>query len=584
MRKIIPHVYLRVSTREQYNHGGGWAEQDRLTDEYIKNRSDVFDLDNIQYIHDEGVSAYSGSNVTNGNLGRFIAAVEKGEIGEGHALVCYSIDRLSRQNTWIGAKLVSTLIDADVEIHNVLEGTVLKKEFQLGAILSSIYLMRANNESEIKKERAIAGYKKRLTKSIETGTVLTGQMPRWLYNNNGKYAIDEKMQGIINFVFDEYVNGVSTGYIAKKLNEKGWLYKDTEWRGVFIARLIRDRRLLGEHIRYSRPKKGEKKEIIEVIPNFYPVAIESDRFQTANNMLDVSGSNIRGRTRISYGDSTQLKNLFSGILVCGFCGGKISVSKNSRKGDLYLRCRTRYEKKECKQKDIKYQTIEGAILKHVKGLDISKLVNKVDNSRLELLKSELTMLKVDESEIQTLINERESKKLRIRPATLRALEEAQDRIDDLDNEIKSLNIDNFEPSFEYDIDSVMNNYNVEERGSVKKGLKAIIEKMTYKRYDNYILVNLEYYKDYIKHVLIIDNESKEIVTDVSIRNTTGTIYYESKSVLITFDQKTQLCTLNSDFLINDYVMLLNVIDMIPQTKVVKDYMRSNINKVLQKTV
>lgn len=259
MSKIIPYAYLRVSSVEQVRSGKGLETQDEEVRRYITERSDKFDIDRMVTMSDAGMSAYSGIHLKEGELGRFLADVEMGNVPSGSALVCFSIDRLSRQNPWIGTKLISTLIGAGIEIHSVAENQVLKSDDPVGAIMSTIYLMRANNESVIKSERAKHGYTKRLNESIANKKVLTRQMPRWLYDNDGKYAIDPNMQKVIDFTFDSYIAGQSTGYIAKKLNDMGLKYGYTSWRGSYVAKLIRDERLIGKHIRYSKQIKGVKR-------------------------------------------------------------------------------------------------------------------------------------------------------------------------------------------------------------------------------------------------------------------------------------------------------------------------------------
>ena len=74
------------------------------------------------------------------------------------------------------------------------------------------------------------------------------------------------MQNVINFTFDSYIAGQSTGFIAKELNNRGLMYGNTSWRGSYVAKLIRDERLIGKHIRYSKQIKGVKRVVIETIP------------------------------------------------------------------------------------------------------------------------------------------------------------------------------------------------------------------------------------------------------------------------------------------------------------------------------
>lgn len=127
MSKIIPYGYLRVSSLEQVKHTRGLDSQDDAVRTYINNHSDIFDTEKTVMMSDAAMSAYSGKQISDGELGRFLGDVEAGKIPTNSALVCFSIDRLSRQNPWIGTKLISTLIGAGIEIHSVAERQVFKK-------------------------------------------------------------------------------------------------------------------------------------------------------------------------------------------------------------------------------------------------------------------------------------------------------------------------------------------------------------------------------------------------------------------------------------------------------------------------
>ncbi|MFB5952563.1 recombinase family protein, partial [Klebsiella pasteurii] len=78
MKKIIPYGYLRVSSLEQVRSGGGLEAQDEEVRRYITQKSDVFDIDKMVMMSDEGLSAYSGRNIKEGELGRFLADVDAG--------------------------------------------------------------------------------------------------------------------------------------------------------------------------------------------------------------------------------------------------------------------------------------------------------------------------------------------------------------------------------------------------------------------------------------------------------------------------------------------------------------------------
>ncbi|HBQ6765824.1 MULTISPECIES: recombinase family protein [Klebsiella] len=590
MEKIIPYGYLRVSSLEQVRSGGGLEAQDDAVRNYINEHSDLFDTDRTVMISDAGLSAFSGQQLSEGQLGVFLSDVETGKVPTGSALVCFSIDRLSRQNPWIGTKLISTLIGAGIQIHSVAERQVLKSDDPVGAIMSTIYLMRANNESEIKSSRAKDGYQQRLLKSIQNKTVLTEQMPRWLFNNDGKYAIDPDMQKIINFTFDSYIAGQSTGYIAKELNDKGWMYGSTSWRGSYVAKLIRDERLIGKHIRYGKQTKGVKREVIETISDFYPVAVDVEKFYLANNMLTNVAEKIRGRTRITYGDTSILRNLFSGVIKCGVCGGDTSVVQNTRRNVVngavkyipyktFLRCRNKYELKSCSQGDLRYEVIEQAILLHLKSLDINALLNKPIDNTVELYKSELEGCISDSLQYQSMINFRKAENKRVRPDTLEAYENVMDRIDELNKLIESHVVDDFVPDFNIDFDRIKNVSNVAERSVIKKGIASISESIKYRRVSDYILIEIMYRNINAKHVLVIDNKSAEIVVDFSIEYNEMNKMYICNSFNMEYDNSSCKFTLSKTTM-EDYAHMMNFVDYVSddESYKAKEFLVGNFNK------
>lgn len=590
MKKIIPYGYLRVSSLEQVRSGGGLEAQDDAVRNYINERSDLFDTDQTIMISDAGLSAFSGQQLSEGQLGVFLSDVETGKVPKGSALVCFSIDRLSRQNPWIGTKLISTLIGAGIQIHSVAERQILKSDDPVGAIMSTIYLMRANNESEIKSSRAKEGYQQRLLKSIQNKAVLTGQMPRWLFNNEGRYAINPDMQKIINFTFDSYIAGQSTGYIAKELNDKGWIFRSTSWRGSYVAKLIRDERLIGKHIRYGKQIKGVKREVIEIISDFYPVAVDVEKFYLANIMLTNIAENIRGRTRITYGDTSILRNLFSGVIKCGVCGGDTSVVQNTRRNVVngtikympyktFLRCRNKSELKSCTQGDLRYEVIEQAVLLHLKNLDINTLLNKPIDNTVELYKAELEGCISDSLQYKSMISHRKTEGRRVRPDTLEAYENVMDRIDELNKLIESHVVDDSVPDFNIDLDRIKNVSNVAERSLIKKGIASISETIKYKRISDCILIEIMYRNINAKHVLVIDNKSSQMVVDFSIEYNERNNIYICNSFIMEYDNSSYDFTVSKTTM-EDYAHMMNFVDYISneESYKAKEFLVNNFNK------
>ncbi|WAT08855.1 recombinase family protein [Rouxiella badensis] len=592
MNKIIPYGYIRVSSLEQARKSSGLDTQDEEVKRYIIQNSETFDIDRIVMMSDAGLSAYAGTNISEGKLGKFIADVKAGLVPEGSALVCYSLDRLSRQNPWIGNQLISTLIGAGIDIHSVAEKMILRSEDPIGAIMSTIYMMRSNNESVIKSERAKSGYVRRLRESIKNKKILTRQMPRWLYEHEGSYAVDLDMRHIIDFIFDSYISGKSTGYIASELNKKGWLYGDTQWRGSYVARLIRDERLIGKHIRYSKQVKGTRREVIEIINDFYPLAVDVEKFHLANNMLTNVAENIRGRTRITYGDTSILRNIFSNVIKCGLCGGDTSVLQNTRvkmvDGErkyipykTFLRCRNKSELKKCKQRDVKYELIESVILLHLMGLNIASLLASPIDNQVELYRTELESYIADKVQYNAMIEERKREGKRIRPNTIDALEEVEDRIDELNRLIENHVDENFVPDFNIDLEKITDISNVTDRSLLKKGIATIAKKILYKRVGDYIIIEIIYRNTNAKHVLVVDNKLLITIVNFSIQYNEKNTLYKCNSFIICHEKESNVFIIEGCADIQDYGNMMNFIDYVSDEETInlKDYLVNNAHKI-----
>lgn len=577
---IIPHVYIRVSSRGQASTGGGAEDQERVCLAYIHNKRDIFSQDKskLKIYKDLAVSAYSGSQLIDGaELHKFYEKVKAGRIGAGHALVCYSVDRLSRENLWIANTFIGELVNAGIEIHDVTSGQVLKRDDQIGALISAIHLMRANNESKLKSDRSADSYKRRLARCLEAGEgeypVLTRQMPRWLYDHNGQYTIKPEMQKVTDYIFNQYIAGVSCGHIARELNERGWLHGKTQWRGCYVSKLISDERLLGRHGKHV---------------DFYPPAIDDQRFRLANQMLTNVGKNIRGRTRIAYRDQSRVINLFSGVLKCGNCGGPTTVNINSNRGEAFVRCRNTEELKSVKCPSIRLRNIESHILRHLHGLNIDDVINrqKDDGGQLELLNAQLLEYRQHEAELSSLINERKSNGKLVRLDLITELENARDVIDDLLDKIESLGIEYETPSFasctDLDMDAILNPSNVQDRCLLRNSINNTIEKMRYWRMGEYIVLKLDYQRNVIAHVLVIHNKTGELISTIKIIRNNEVVSYESTSFKIEENIRTKeynlLVIKKVD--VQEYALMMNYMSGIASDELI-EWMRSNLNAVLQ---
>lgn len=334
-----------------------------------------------------------------------------------------------------------------------------------------------------------------------------------------------------------------------------------------------------------------KREIIETIPDFYPVTIDTDKFHIANNMLTSVAKNIRGRTRITYGDTSILRNLFNGVIKCGVCSGETSVVQNTRKKIIngvvtyvpyktFLRCRNRYELKTCTQGDIRYEVIERAILNHLMGLDIATLLAAPVDNKIERYRTELELCKAEEAELQAIIKERENEGKRPRPQTLKSYEDVSDRIDELTQLIESHVEDNFIPHFNVDLDHITDVSNVSERSLIKKSIATIADNICYKRISDFILVEIKYRNLNDKHVLVIDNKNSEMVVNFSIEYNEENKVYICNSFVMEYDNLSCEFTVSKTTM-EDYAHMMNFVDYVSDDKSynAKEFLVNNFTNI-----
>src|SRR5262245_10132434 len=119
----------RFSSRSQAG-GDSLRRQSAAATAYCERRGWI--LDESLSLRDLGVSAFRGKNALVGNLGVFLAAVKRGTVARGSALIVESIDRISRQGIDEGYDLIKSLLKAGI----VLVTLSPEREFDIAATKS----------------------------------------------------------------------------------------------------------------------------------------------------------------------------------------------------------------------------------------------------------------------------------------------------------------------------------------------------------------------------------------------------------------------------------------------------------------
>lgn len=570
MAYIKTHVYTRISKTSQ-QEGSGIDEQLSRIESYIKSKPEQFH-DEPQHWQDIGLSAFKNKNIIDGQLAEFIQQVEEGSIGEGHALVIYSLDRLSRRSSW-DEDTIQKLVKAGVDIHDVSTPVVLKHDDPFSKIIMELIVQRGNNESKIKSERSTSGWAKRLKDTIENGKVFTKQLPRWLAaDENNNYIVIPQQAEIIKRIFREYTNGMSSTMIARRLNDEELKsFSGFKWWHNTITNLIKDERLRGYFIRTVDSTK---------IPDIYPEIIDGELFTIANRILQVNSVGIKGRPREN-NKTREIKNIITGFVLCGKCGSKVTTSKNPR-GVSYVKCRgRRNDEIFCGQKSIKLIELERLVINYTKQLDMSKIFSykEADTSLEASLQSELQSLEADEKACHENIEQRKKEKKTFLPLA-NALIDIQDRIEEIKNKLLELNVsDPLVNIKQFNLDDLMDASKIELRMSLRKYLVQVVDRITFRSIDENILIEIVYNKDVYRHVLITDSKVSEVLHEINIIKENNLIKYNTKNFSIIEDEISGGCRIIGLDKVNykDYILLATYMDSLVDKRWIVDFMNDSYN-------
>ncbi|MCW6030147.1 recombinase family protein [Pantoea sp. JK] len=572
MSSLTVHVYTRVSKTYQ-QEGSGIDEQLSRINTYIESKPELKNCE-ITYWQDIGLSAYRNKNILDGELAEFLKRVESGEICEGHHLVIYSLDRLSRRSSW-DEDTIQKVVKSGVIIHDVSTPVVLRKDDQFSKIIMELIISRGNNESKIKSERSIAGWEKRLRETTEQGKVFTKKLPRWLTTDDNGYVVIPEQALIIKRIFSEYTNGLTSPMIARRLNEEGIKSTGTSlWRPNTVTKLIKDERLRG-----NLRRNGDK----SLIANIFPVIIDNELFEIANRILEVNAAGTKGRPREN-NVNREVHNILTGMIRCGKCGSRVTTSKNMR--DVrYVVCRNRLNFRICGQGSKRLDLLEKVIINHIKKIDMNKVFSyqEVDTSIDATLKSELLTLEIEAESCKVKINERKKAKKTLSFSLAETLTDIEDRIVEIHKQLQGLNLTDPLVSIEdFDLEMLMDYNNVELRMSLRKFLTQVIEKISFQSIEKYNLIEIKYNQDVYRHVLITNEKLTQVEHEITIQKIAETIDYRTASFSITENMVYETCTF-SDVLkanLKDYFLLANYLSGMEGKQWIVDLMYENNNMSL----
>ena len=303
--------YGRVSTDEQAEEGHSLEAQEEKIVQHINNENWTL----IGYFCDPG---YSGKNLERPDMKRLLSEIERENVD---AVIVHKLDRLTRDigDLYYLLKLF--------EKHNVQFVSITEKidtstamgrmfVFLLG-IFAQWY--RENLAEEVRK-----GMEARVKKGLHAVTV-----PMYGYERteDGKLVVKEDEAKWVRWIFDQYLQGVGTTFIAKKLNAMGISRnRGAKWDQRKVMLTLRNIHYIGK-VHWKSSTADEHERIIR--DGEHEPIISPEIFEKVQRIIERRREGLMSRTSYEY--------VFGGIIRCGKCGSlyKGKYNKLSKKSGIY---------------------------------------------------------------------------------------------------------------------------------------------------------------------------------------------------------------------------------------------------------
>jgi DNA invertase Pin-like site-specific DNA recombinase len=387
----LAYSYIRISTVEQ-RLGHGLQRQIERSREYAKKHGLMLVEDDP--LHDIGVSAFRGANVAEGKLGAFLAAVKANKIPRGSYLLVESLDRVSRQEVHKSLRIFLDIIDAGINIVTLMDERVYNAEKRdpMDIMFSIIFMMRANEESEAKRDRISRVWANKRVNA--KSRPITSICPAWLKPTRDKklpFEIIEERAAIVRSIFEDSARGIGNYVIVKRLNENrvqpfGSRKKQGNggWHTGSINRIPSSRATIGEFQPHRKPVNNERIPDGDSIKDYFPRIIDDELFyraqQARRQRLTHELHKGRGGRK-----GQNYSNLFSGIASCVYCKFPMYFeNKGSLGSKTYLVCSRAKHGSGCIKTRWSYSDFEASFLEFVEELDLASIVNVEEHEQARL--------------------------------------------------------------------------------------------------------------------------------------------------------------------------------------------------------
>lgn len=599
MKKVF--VYHRVSSDQQLD-GSGIARQAELLEGYLDRTGICSEMDDPipVVLSDQGVSAFKGLNISEGELGAWMEEVRNG-MWDSSILVVESIDRFSRQNPFDVMGYINALMAHNVAIHDVMANIVISRSNSKDLPFVMMNAQRAYDESKYKSDRIRKGWAKKREQAFNKGTIVTNKRPQWIDIEDDKYVLNYKA-AVIKEIFELYKTGLGCPTIAKELQKKeGERYKfNRAWTGELVHKILTNRRVTGKifisetirnHDDLDNPVTQKKYQM-----DVYPVVVNEDEFELVQQLLKSRRPNS-GRVTVKKTENEEVlikSNLFSGIARCTECGGSmyhnvVRAKRTPKKGEpkvdeyRYIRCLNERDGL-CENKAMTYETVERFVVEHIIGMNLSTVMKEQEfNPEVEVLRVQIDQVKDQITNYENGIERRKSSGKAVSFEMREELDDAKLELEELLARQASLATVHVDVPVLQDVNvtELYDVYNVDMRTRYENELNKIVSNVRLKRNGNYYSIDITYKQNELKrHVLFVEHKKKEqtLISEVIIEDVDSSTFYSTPSFMIRATKgEIRFQQTNEDLSIIDYSLMMNYVDTLEGADTVAVWMRHNMN-------
>lgn len=365
MKKLRVAIYARKSRDNENMQDDTLFNQKKTLENYAKNKGYEYD------IYEEVESSLLFERP---QLSKMIQGIEEGKYKR---LLITAIDRLARDVVMlhvIAKKCLEhgVLVETPDTLYDLRDANT-KMMFGFQGVFAEAEMDKIRDRLSRGKYDAVALQGRHLTSVAPLG---------YIYDRNDKKLhVHEEQSKIIRKIVEMLLKGISTVQVAHKLNllgmrtSRGSLFKSDS-----ISRIVKNRVYLGEG-RYNSKRLGKK----AVAKDCHDPLMTVDEFEKIQALL---------KSRVSKENTKSLgiKSPINKLLVCGKCGGGLTIQKNNKVSKVNAADLSFYQVRPCIHRlpdytkcdngGIKVGKIEQEVYKVLKSYkeDLRKEVKKLLNS------------------------------------------------------------------------------------------------------------------------------------------------------------------------------------------------------------